>query len=161
MSLCSECGKTYASPVGLRRHINSQHQRNEWHVCECGKQFLDPAGRSRCRAGHSRSFGCSASECSYRSSRKDSVKQHIRRRHQNSPKIHVITLPPSPAPSTNSSNDELRSNASPSPDPALPPMAPCALPIPPPVLAGCSYPHVQPDMYYYGWPASPWSFCPE
>lgn len=43
-----------------------RHQRNEWHVCECGKQFLDPAGRSRCRAGHSRSFGCSASECSYR-----------------------------------------------------------------------------------------------
>ncbi|KIO27773.1 hypothetical protein M407DRAFT_188494 [Tulasnella calospora MUT 4182] len=153
MSLCSECGKTYASPVGLRRHINSQHQRTEWHVCECGRQFLDPAGRSRCRAGHSRSFGCSASGCSYRSSRKDSVKQHIRRRHQNSTKIHVVTLPPSPAPSTNSSNDELGSDASPSPDEA--PMAPCFLPLPPPVLAVCPYPLVQQVLYY---PApSPWS----
>lgn len=93
MSLCLECGKTLASPAGLRRHINSQHRRSEWHVCECGRQFLDPAGRSRCRARHAKSFGCPAYGCTYQSSRKDSVKQHMRRRHQDSRGLQVITLP--------------------------------------------------------------------
>ncbi|KAG8891587.1 hypothetical protein FRC01_014622, partial [Tulasnella sp. 417] len=42
-----------------------RHQRNEWHSCECGKRFLDPAARSRCRARHSKSFGCPARNCTY------------------------------------------------------------------------------------------------
>lgn len=119
MSQCLECGKTLASPAGLRRHINSQHQRNEWHVCECGRQFLDPAGRSRCRARHAKSFGCPVYGCSYQSSRKDSVKQHMRRRHPNSPGVHIRTLPPNVGPaarSRQSSNSSLEYDPSPPPD---------------------------------------------
>lgn len=106
MSLCVDCGKTLASPVGLRRHINSQHQRSEWHVCECGKQFLDPAARSRCRAGHLKSFACPLQGCYYQSTRKDCVKQHIRRRHRNFMDPQVLTLPQGAGSSRHSSNDD-------------------------------------------------------
>ncbi|KIO22546.1 hypothetical protein M407DRAFT_245124 [Tulasnella calospora MUT 4182] len=145
MSQCLECGKTLASPAGLRRHINSQHQRNEWHVCECGRQFLDPAGRSRCRARHAKSFGCPVHGCSYTSSRKDSVKQHMRRRHPNSTGIHIRTLPPNlgPARSRQSSNSSLEYDPSPPPDHLLPPHHNPALMHPP--LGATAFP---PSLYY-------------
>lgn len=43
-----------------------RHQKSESYKCECGKRFLDPARRSRCRASHSKSFGCPAEDCNYR-----------------------------------------------------------------------------------------------
>ncbi|KIO20105.1 hypothetical protein M407DRAFT_245943 [Tulasnella calospora MUT 4182] len=93
MPSCQDCGKSLATAAGLRRHINSQHAQSEWHACECGRSFLDPAGRSRCRTGHSKSFACSAWGCDYRSGRKDAVKQHIRRRHRGLVDLQVLTLP--------------------------------------------------------------------
>lgn len=120
VSVCHQCGKTLASPAGLRRHINSQHQQNEYHKCECGRRFLDPAGRSRCRAGHSRSFGCLAPDCSYRSNRKDAVKQHIRRRHPGLTEYQVVTLPPRLGFLGPPSSDEPGANSSPPPRPVTP-----------------------------------------
>lgn len=54
-----------------------------------------------------------------RSSRKDSVKQHMRRRHPNSPGVHIRTLPPNVGPaarSRQSSNSSLEYDPSPPPD---------------------------------------------
>lgn len=126
MSSCHQCGKTLASPTGLRRHMNTQHAQSEYHECECGKRFLDPAGRSRCRASHSRSFGCPVSGCGYKSKRKDSAKQHMRRRHPDLAELQVVTLPPRMGSSSHSSNsDGVGLDSSPSPDSA---------PVTPPIL---------------------------
>ncbi|KIO24504.1 hypothetical protein M407DRAFT_100026 [Tulasnella calospora MUT 4182] len=123
---CHLCGRILASPAGLRRHINSQHQQSEYHECEhCGKRFLDPAGRSRCRAGHSKSFGCPAPNCDYRSNRKDSAKQHIRRRHPDLVGHAVLSLPPtteSSSPSSSDAGSGLDSSPSPAPMLVTPPI---------------------------------------
>ncbi|KIO24512.1 hypothetical protein M407DRAFT_244430 [Tulasnella calospora MUT 4182] len=140
MSSCHQCGKTLANPIGLRRHINTQHEQSKYHECECGKQFLDPAGRSRCRARHSRSFGCPVRGCGYRSTRKDSAKQHMRRRHPDQAEQEVVTLPPRMGSSSGSlSDDRFGFDPSPSPDP---------LPVTPYIL--------QPQLYLNGlWPSQP------
>lgn len=115
MPLCSTCGKTLSSPRGLRRHANTQHLQSEWHYCTCGKRFLDPAARSRCRTGHLQSFGCPIWGCDYRSTRKDAAKEHLKRRHRGSGGVEVLTLPPTLGPSeSQSSNASPESNHTPS-----------------------------------------------
>lgn len=95
MVQCNHCEKVLANRASLRVHVNSQHSQTRLHFCECGKGFLDPAGRSRCRSRHSRTYGCSAPGCYYQNPRKDSVTQHIRRRHQSFPvDLHPVILPP-------------------------------------------------------------------
>lgn len=114
MPLCLECGKTLASPRGLRRHINSQHSRRDWHTCKCGKRFLDPAGASRCRTGHLKTFRCPVWGCDYRSNRNDSVKAHVKRRHRDFVPFQVPTFPAGLEPSGSlSSNTASESNLSP------------------------------------------------
>lgn len=150
MSLCHDCGKTYASTTGLRRHRNSQHLRQQWHACECGKRFLDPAGASRCRRGHLKSFRCPVWECDYRSNRKDTVKEHVRRRHRNFVQLQIPTLPAGLGqPSSNASSE---SNLTPSQE--LAPVTPSIFQ-PQPDASHASLFHS--DLSYSEPSPSPWS----
>ncbi|KIO32146.1 hypothetical protein M407DRAFT_115587 [Tulasnella calospora MUT 4182] len=158
MSSCEFCSKTLASPAGLRRHINSQHQRNEWHSCECGKRFLDPAARSRCRARHAKSFGCPARSCTYQSSRKDSVKQHIKRRHPNCVGFPIRTLPPNSGSSRQSSNDSDIGLAPNPPQEFIPESPPIFPPQQNIIISPCPF---EANMYYQmpPPPSVPWGLC--
>lgn len=63
-----------------------------WYNCDdCGLRFLNPASRSRCRMGHSRSFGCSDWDCDFRFVRRIKFISFSR----------SFTVCPSPAPRAN------------------------------------------------------------
>lgn len=119
-NICNQCGKNLANAPSLRRHINTQHSKEDLFVCGgCGKTYLDPAGRSRCQARHSKSFGCPVLGCDYLSSRRDSVKQHMRRKHPRCLHLYIITLYGIIKPPKRSSKN---TDPSPSPDPTTDPM---------------------------------------
>lgn len=154
MSLCHDCGKTLASVTGLRRHRNSQHLRGQWHSCECGRRFLDPAGRSRCRRGHLKTFGCPIVDCPYRSSRKDSVKEHIKRRHGRFVPLQVLPVELQLGPSgSQPSSASPESNVSP-PHLELAITAPCIFQPHPDAIHASLF---HPDLYYSeSSPSSTW-----
>ncbi|KIO23697.1 hypothetical protein M407DRAFT_244690 [Tulasnella calospora MUT 4182] len=90
---CPYCAGPYASSSGLRRHINAQHDHSRLYTCDCGKVFRDPAACSRCRGGHKRTYMCPAVGCGHESRRKDSVKEHMRRRHPYLSGHQILTVP--------------------------------------------------------------------
>ena len=88
MLSCEECGKSFASTIGLKNHLRKHRKTEKSHQCaKCDKSFgAFSSLRRHTRTAHEQFFKCAMCYKFFKG--KKTLKEHMMSKHEYAPKIH-------------------------------------------------------------------------